>query len=743
MSNFGSLLTTTIREFDGGLNVVNDDLNMDTRFSKIENNVFNNIDGTKSKRYGTKYFTDVKKYDIVEEIYDECPVEVTKTLRMKQTKGNYIPVSSYVVDIISPKELVNKEGYKVVYATEEYFDIIIDSSITTTSFSEIVYTYRSNTERKSQENTVTTKTLMKFNSEGYNHLLIGNKITILDNNTLNDTYDVISSEKGAYYIDITSKNVTTNQQNVHIQHDNRNIKGTRIINGEYFVDKLILVSDIGEVIAVDGTGDAIIIWNDNIAKLVNKEGTEGWHKTTSVCFTVFNGILTIWNGTDKPLAVDLYNKIPCNYLYDAGTGSNANVPIAKYALAFNHYLVVGNIFDDLEQKSYPDRISISSRDTIGTFYSTESNDIDNDAVYLDLGKIISSNKQIIKGISRYRNQVVVGFDDVCVFGTLGKYEDATKKVDDKEVVYKIHVPNFEDVIDSHGCISNRTYMPIQSELVCLDYTGVPIFRRATFTAQVTPSRISKLIAPELYKQFIGLKESTVEDRIFMVNNPKDNQYLLFIPNNSAYDDTTETICYAYTLRNGINSSPRDGAWSKFTGWNFQYGITSALGEVFLGNGTKIYVLGNVDNPIYADFVDDPDYPPQNDEDTSGKAIEFNWELPWADFGDRAAIKKSRYIALSTTGDSQFYVDMFLDYIYNNNDTNSLDPQLTMDFVGGNSPGWGGGAQLYGAGRRTNTEFLFAWTSVFKIAKLRLYGTSKKKININSITIYYQRGNIRR
>ena len=38
---FKDLKTTTIREFDGGLNVVNDDLNMDKKYSTIETNVFN------------------------------------------------------------------------------------------------------------------------------------------------------------------------------------------------------------------------------------------------------------------------------------------------------------------------------------------------------------------------------------------------------------------------------------------------------------------------------------------------------------------------------------------------------------------------------------------------------------------------------------------------------------------------------------------------------------------------------
>ena len=76
-------------------------------------------------------------------------------------------------------------------------------------------------------------------------------------------------------------------------------------------------------------------------------------------------------------------------------------------------------------------------------------------------------------------------------------------------------------------------------------------------------------------------------------------------------------------------------------------------------------------------------------------------------------------------------------------------------VGGDSYGYGdgknvnetdqmiSGLQLYGTGRRTNSEMLFAYPAKFKIAKLNINGSSKYKLNINSITVYYQRGNIRR
>ena len=63
MANFESLKTTTLRDFSGGLDVVHDDLNMNSKYSKIERNMFLNIDGTKAKRYGTHYEFDLKGFN--------------------------------------------------------------------------------------------------------------------------------------------------------------------------------------------------------------------------------------------------------------------------------------------------------------------------------------------------------------------------------------------------------------------------------------------------------------------------------------------------------------------------------------------------------------------------------------------------------------------------------------------------------------------------------------------------------
>ena len=824
MARAGSIETTTIRDFGGGLNTVHDDLNMDTRYSKIETNVFNNINGTKAKRYGTKFLVDVKSYPQVEENYDTVPCKVTHIVTIPQDTIHNVAINDTititspailagtytVTNVISNTIVVNftqtvtetqwneivftinsdsnsetttsgvlsgqnlllskfpnspvtsrgkititypqaiKGTYDIVSSSENNFKIQIDGTIDISTLTDIKYTFSSDLLKYNVTRYATSFTYKDVNRYVFTfgtkkHLIVGQKLTM--NNT---EYTVLQSDDTTYEID--AGNNTQDLTNVTITHDNRNIQGDYIVNCEYFRDKIVFVTNIGEVCLLNGTMDNNIVFNDNIAHTLNLESQAGgWSGTDSVCFTVFNGILTIWNGKDKPLAVDLDKTNPCNYLYDEATGSNTNIPIAKYALAFNHYLIAGNIYDRDEDKVFEDRISISARDSIGTFYDPTGQDYSNDGVYVDLGKVISSNSQKIKGIARYRNKVAVGFEDATVFGTLGNYVEST---DSEGITIKEHVPNFEDVINNHGCISNRTFANIKSELVCLDYSGLPLFKSSNITTQVIPTRISENITQELYKNYKGLYESVIEDHIFSIINPKDNQYLLFIPNANTLLETTEYICYAYTMSTGLNSSVANGAWSKFVGWNFQCGCTSALNEVFLIDKTKIYHLGNIDTPYYADFIDDPDYPAQNDEDVSGKAIDFEWEFPWIDFGARAITKHTRYIQISSTGNAKFNLDLFTDYIYYDVNENK-NPQLSLSMVGGDSYGYGdgknvnetdqmiSGLQLYGTGRRTNSEMLFAYPAKFKIAKLNINGSSKYKLNINSITVYYQRGNIRR
>ena len=57
-----ALLDATIRDFSGGWNVVDNDLNLSTKFSKILENMQRGVDGALSVRPGTILFADTSEY---------------------------------------------------------------------------------------------------------------------------------------------------------------------------------------------------------------------------------------------------------------------------------------------------------------------------------------------------------------------------------------------------------------------------------------------------------------------------------------------------------------------------------------------------------------------------------------------------------------------------------------------------------------------------------------------------------
>ena len=477
-----------------------------------------------------------KNYTVANTLATHYAITMYQPSTIKVAKGAKI----YIYDDINGTNLL-AEG-TVYYTTNTTFEFFVTNNtvlaVNTDYYADIYLTDSINPKVKLRYSGTTSQQYTKITTTQIPELAdmsIGSTFNWSNTGgTQTGKIEIFDIDGNNYYCDpiTNSVNFPSSGNNVKYTINPYNIIGTMIINGTYFIDKLILVTDRGEVLAVDGEGNVQILFNSTIDLSLNYDVNRsdyGWHDTTSVCFTVFNGILTVWNGIDRPLAVDLTNKkYPCNYLIDNGTLTNDFIPRAKYAIAFNHYLVAGNVYDENEGRYITDRLCISAKDCIGTFYTGLSQDLGNDAVNVDLGTIISANGQNIKGLSRYRNQLVIGFDDVSVFGTLGDYIETEEEINGVTTTIQNHKPKLDDVINNHGCISNRTYNAMSSELICLDYSGLPNFRRMNLSNLVVPKRISDKIAPELYQSFINLPENVIEDKIFGVNNPKENQYLLFI-----------------------------------------------------------------------------------------------------------------------------------------------------------------------------------------------------------------------
>jgi hypothetical protein len=482
----------------------------------------------------------------------------------------------------------------------------------------------------------------------------------------------------------------------------------------YFQDHLIVFNNFGEVIKVNGAGVATRIWDNTIASgLVGSP--LGWGITVVVSCTVFDGKLVACNGINKPLVIDLNNANPVQYLVDAGTGSNINTPICKYVTTINSYVVMAG--DPLN----PDRVHISAKGAIGTFFGDPA---PNDATFLDLGKVIASPNQVIKGIARYREKLAIAFEDNIVLSILGIYNDSG-----------VHIPDSSDVIEQHGALSHFTMLALGNDLLMADNVGVLSLERAFVTSAVDAKRESDLIAPRLQGNINKYSIAGLESSTWALYDKKAKMYFLFLPYDPAID---ETACFVYD-RNPTSSKRR---WSEFVGWNFRFGCVSNLGRVFLANGANIHVYGTQEDPIYADYVG-TNVLVDGALTTEGVPISFDWEIPWIDFDKRMSIKHSRYISVEAKGTSQFTLQMFVDNLYKDRFTEEYTPELEIVFLGGDTSGFGDADQPYGGGRKLLDEQLWAWPAKFKIAKLRLTGASRQPLQIVSISLMYLEGGIRR
>mgnify|MGYP003133198168 CR=1 FL=1 len=527
-----------------------------------------------------------------------------------------------------------------------------------------------------------------------------------------------------------------------------------IINCEYFSNFIVAVGANGKVVRVDGAGNVDLIFDDNFGdSLPGAPG--GWSTTSFVSFDIFNGELIICNGVNKPLIAN--SAVEITYLQDLADLSNANVPIARFVLTHGRYLVMaGDLADGAE-----DRLYISNTDTSGTWVGASA---PNDAVNVDLGSRVPSGSHTIKGLGRFRDKLMVFFENAFLPGTLGGFTD------------DVHVPVFDDAIENVGATSHRVVQTISEDMLFADNAGISNVKRALITGTVTSDRASQLIAPD-YLKAIGALESvaSIEDRTWSLWDSQSNNYMLFIPDNDVAADTTEYRCFVYKK----NKPLKIEAWSDWRNWNFRSGCRSALKRIFLTEGTQIFLMGEeFDNEIFKDYEGDQEmwdddtpwsdqtgWNPVADATDSGIPIKFVWELPWSDNNERFLTKASRYLNFDTEGDNKFTAQMFTDNNYEDRtdfgedwvedtlkwdddlgwDVDVLDPALEMAFEGGDAPGFGLDefGEDFGGGVPTRLENLVAWTARYKVEKLRMFGEATKQLKFVAITLAYQVGSPRR
>lgn len=521
-----------------------------------------------------------------------------------------------------------------------------------------------------------------------------------------------------------------------------------IIEMYAFNDRLVVFTSTGQVCTVDETtGTVVAIWSSAIAALL--PGTPaGWSSgLASIDITEFKGELVVCNGVDKPILIS--STFTVTYLQDIATGSNVFVPVGYFVTTVSDYTVIAGV------NATPFEVHISAKGTSGTW----AGDPDpNDAVSINIGAYAPAAGGPIRGISSFRNFLLVHFKKQTVPVELGVYDEDGN-----------HTPKPNDVLGDYGILSHRMGVALTADYVFADERGVQKAIRNQFGGALEGSILAEKIIP----RYAGDTPDTSADRFksFAVYNKLESRIMFFIHKSSEYN--------IYVL--SYDKDLKRPSWSIFNGWDFTCGCLSDKGRVYFAKGTKIFQYGNDVFPneafdadeignfdsawltatayVVGDRVEEDDivYIALQDHTSGvfaddleadlwveylGDPITFDWELPWSDINTRMKKKRVSILGMDTTGTARFTISVFADNAYK--DANGdYDPMLTMDFVAGTSPGYGGGNQPYGGGRRAIDERLWGFPLEFKIFKLRVHGSSIGRLKFSTLTILYKRGKYHR
>ena len=483
---------------------------------------------------------------------------------------------------------------------------------------------------------------------------------------------------------------------------------TNIVNCYYFNDFIITVHTSGRVfkVAGDGTATELLIG-----------GAAPWTSgSVEVNFTIFNSDLIICNGRDKPVIIHGKvadpNYMLVRFLVDLGGGTNVNTPVGKYVIAHSQYTCISGI------AAAASTICISAKGTSGTFFGDPP---PNDAVTIDLGPRVSLGSSTITGMVAYRDKLLVAFERGILPLNLGVYTGSPS----------VHTPSDDGFIEEFGCLTHRSLVSVGDDTFYCDNVGVNSISRVNIFNTLRPVRASHLIDPLITEMVQPLSRAQISQYVFAVYDLRHFRYMLFVPMFDI-DGTTvlETVVFSYSNIPSLKIQ----AWARLRGWVWQSACRTSLQNVIFAQGYKLYAYSFDDNENSIDFVGDSTI-----NGGAGVPVTFTWEMPWTDLKRRMDIKYLRYIAADTQGSGNFNMRGYVDNILS-------DPLLSIDFVGGGTGGYGSGpygSTPYGGGRRTVDERLFAFVSKFKLLKLVLSGTTKKKLRFISISIAYLHGSIRR
>lgn len=600
-----TIRTQTLREFDGMMVTSENDLNLQTKYAKRLINMVRGVDGALSVRQGTRLDLDVgaaEQWSATSEVVtfeyfagstrvgilgSSYPPVIGQKLFISVAEDVNFPAAVAVVDF-------GENGFQVVNTTtsatsftatrtitwsiDEWFDdeadIIYGTYIhgreiyvTTTGHilgrrtdDRIINLFDSNVARFGAMTHEETSKVKVVN--GSNTFKITMQTTAADRPLVGDLIKLSGLDETVGGIEASAFN------NYHY------VISVEVLSGSGPTFPTLIEFQLGQTAnaTADSTGD-ITIHSDLIRPAA-------WSACDLVTSAEFNNALILCNGIDKPVRIDVdaYPEPYAQYVFDPATGTNVNTPIAKYIVAGQDHVVMAGIVNR------PNIVSISQTNTYNTWFGDAG---PNNAVEIDISRIVNNDSSTITGITFHRDLLVVTTDNWVIFYRLNNF------VDD------LHVPLLVDAVNGFGSISHRSLASIGDNLLACDYVGVNNLKETLLKDRFASNRVSEPIAPTIVNIINGLSVVTADREMWHMHDKRSDSYMLFMP--VVTNDIRETWVFNFMRK----ESKRVQGWSVLRGWNFNCGWLSSTGRTKFTSGMKIYIYGATGDDITADFVGVP------------------------------------------------------------------------------------------------------------------------------------------
>ena len=452
------LQNTTIRDFGGGLNVVDSEQNLTSKFSPVFDNMVTYTDRRVGPRWGYEMWLKLKQGAT-----DSGTVNISMVTNVTSLQERIVIVN-WVAHPFEAGDHCTISGWGITW------NGIVPEMINRTHG---------------------VRRVIDFNSF---EIVVSNRATA-------------AGSSGADTVNYTFDN---------------HALGGEPVECRYFANYVILWTSIGEILRIDRNKNVERIWSQSIT--ATRPGAPiAWTHTELIAQDIFGSELICCNGHDKPLSIDFTRITPLpGLVIPLVDGVNGDVQIPAFdacKAAFRYFTV-----HDVELLPVEERITtirISAEDTAVVFAGATDAD---DAVDIDMSKIVASPEQTVRGFATIKDVILVITPTAT---TMMKY--GIEKAALTEGQPPLHDPQPVDTLNGFGTNAPRTIVEIGSDVFMVDFNGVPSAKLSSVSNAVQAERVSNYIESMMSKHIGRLRKETMRLHAFGFYDAKNKCVHYYLP----------------------------------------------------------------------------------------------------------------------------------------------------------------------------------------------------------------------